>query len=159
MLLNLKNLDLSWKDIGVIMGKDNDAVKARYKELIAAKEKTEAAADAGESAGRKSEEKKDKEGKSKEHKHKEDKSKGKENKDEEPKSILKKAAKHKEPKQGEVGSNGTPQIINVVLGGDDELSTEDVSRSVLVCLELLISSFAAEGDIPYERALQSEEVY
>ena len=162
----MKSQGINCKDIGIIMGgKDKEVVRTRYKELMDAKDKENAAAGASESKEKKSKEKKVKEGKQKEEKrkdgkHKEDKGKGKEPKDNELKGILKNGkdkAEHKSKKKEE-GSNGSPTIINVMIGDDDELNKDDVSHSIPTYTPLLTSSFVARKHLPHERALWPQEV-
>ena len=145
----MKAQGMDCKDIGIIIGgKDKHEVKARYKALMAAKDKENAVAGKGETKGQKeSQEKSDKEGK----KDKGGKSKGgkggngkegkdgkskdgkeKEAKEQELKSILKRAGKDggiETPKTKGNSTTGTP-VINVF--EDDELSKDDVSSLTLV---------------------------
>ncbi len=147
----MKAQGISWKDIGIIMGgKDKAVVKARYKELMAAKDKEDAVAGKSESSeGKDAQGKKGKEGK----KHKEGKTdkggksqegKWKESKEKELKSILKKGGKekknHDSNKLEEESTAGRP-IVNITIEEDDELSKNDVScQSVCACLSVSLSN-------------------
>ena len=142
-LLAMNAQGIDWKDIGIIMGgKDKDAVKARYKELMAAKDKEDAGTGKGESSEKK--EKKGKEGK----KHKEGKegkdkrSNGKE-KEKELKGILKNGGSDggtPEYRRSEGESSGGHSAINVFFESDDELSKDDVSACI-ACTCFFASSF------------------
>ena len=126
----MKSQGIDWKDIAVIMGaKDKHAVKARYKELIAAKDKEDAGAEKGDKKG--GEGKKQKEGKGKE-------SKGKE-KEKELKGILKNGGSDggaTEHKKSDAGSPSSRSNINLFFGEDDELTKEDVSHSPLNAISI-----------------------
>ncbi len=145
-LLNMKAQGISWKDIGIIMGrKDKDVVKERYKELMAAKDKEDVVAgkdesgEEKESKGEKGKQgKKDKDGKKDKHA----KSKEKESKEKELKGILKNGGKDKgkESKKAEGDSAAGPPIINLVIEEDDELSKDDVSLPVGSCLLVFFGS-------------------
>ncbi len=152
----MKAQGIDCKDIGIIMGgKDKHEVKARYRELMAAKDKQDAVAGKGETSGQKQsnekngkEGKEDKEGKSKDGKDgngkdgngkdgngkdgKDGKSKERKEKEakEELKSILKRAGKDAgtESPKTKGGSTGGRPVINVFVEEDDELSKDDVSN-------------------------------
>lgn len=142
----MKAQGIDCKDIGIIMGgKDKHEVKARYRELMAAKDKQDAVAGKGETSGQKQsnekngkEGKEDKEGKSKDGKDgngkdgKDGKSKQRKEKEakEELKSILKRAGKDAgtESPKTKGGSTGGRPVINVFVEEDDELSKDDVSN-------------------------------
>lgn len=144
----MKAEGISWKDIGIIMGgKNKDVVKARYKELMAAKDKEDAVAGKSESSkGNDAQVKKGKEGK----KHKEGKTdkegksqegKWKESKEKELRSILKKSGKEKKNHHSnrlEEGSTAGRPIVNITIEEDDELTKDDVSRQS-ACARLSVS--------------------